>query len=279
MYEFDDNDEQFAGNESAAEEVLEEFEDDDVEAVQDYTNEVMDQAMQKIEEANLFKLLINSSVFGADSARPEILASVNKKVRQFAIRELQRLLGLKSEEDEVKAAAPVAAQFSETEAHVLRMLIEKVMRKEGGAQVPTSTTSEVKPELKPIQANPTPKMNTVATPASTSKAQPAAPTKKAVKTKEAQRKTVSKGFAKPSKGNVKPKPMPTAEQMINNGLIGTPNIQMTAEAGVGQKAAAKGQVTMASLIGQFSGGNTLHVDQSNPSDSVAEGGGDTNERF
>lgn len=278
MFEFDDDDKtQFANDEDVGEQVLESL-DDGQDAMEDLTTEVMDQVTQRVEEANLFKLLINQQVFAPNSARPEILSAVNAKIKQFAINELQMLLGLKTPETQ-QSTASIPAQFSEEEAAVLRMLIGKVLKTQGPAQ---ATTQEVKPELKTIQA-PAQKLNTVMTPKSAALAQqpskPAAQVqpKKGQGAQQKQRKTVSKGFAKPK--GTKPKAMPTAEQMINNGLIGTPNVQITAERGVSDKAAKAGQNTIGNLINQFAGGNQLHVDNSNPADLVSGDGGDTNERF
>src|SRR5271170_4653561 len=52
------------------------------------------EALKRIEEANLFYTLIKTDVFKESSARPEILNSVNNKIRQFAKKELNQLLNI-----------------------------------------------------------------------------------------------------------------------------------------------------------------------------------------
>src|ERR1019366_5553150 len=95
--EFDEESDEYALGDQA-DEVLEGIEQEQAEEAQEaeYTENAWNQAMSRIEEANLFKLLIKGSVFQPGSASPTILNSVNKKIRQFAIRELEILLGIRN---------------------------------------------------------------------------------------------------------------------------------------------------------------------------------------
>lgn len=276
MYEFDEDDPQYA---QEAEDLV-----DDVlnngEAIDEEDNgaDVMNRAMQRIEEANLFKLLIEASIFAPNSARPEILKSVNNKIRQFAINELENLLGMA--DAEVKPAAQAVAQFSEEEAGVVRMLISSVLKRQPSATPQATVTPvQVKPELKPIQMKqPVAALDRPKAERPPEKA--AAPKSNKPDAAQMKRKTVSKGFSKPNAAT-KRKPMPTADQMIQNGLLGMPGIQVSAEPGVSQKNVQKSSVTVGNLINQIAGGHSVHVDNSNPADAAMGGdsGGDTNERF
>ncbi len=140
------NEEDFESEETA-ESVLEEIEEEAraAEQVEDQAEEAWLLAMQKIEEANLFKLLIKQPVFTQDSASPRILNAVNNKIKMFAIRELESLLGIKPKDEEVKSP------FSKDETEALRLLASKVLKKD---YIPTAQKVEIKPatpSLAPIE--------------------------------------------------------------------------------------------------------------------------------
>lgn len=280
---FDDlDDEGYSTAEEAAEEILEEIqgeesveEDDSMNSVE----EMMSEAEKRVEEANLFKLLISHSFFAPDSARPEVLASVNKKIKRFAIKELELLLGLKTKETEQKVVQQ--SPFSPDEVSVLKMLVSKALGKNSPQQAPAP--AERKPEIMQITQT-APKVNPIeqrapnrAEAALVKKAQPQQAQQKA----KAAKKPASKGFAKPNQ-QTKVKKMPTADQLLRNGLISSTPPVVSAEGGVSSKEVNKGKVSMSNIVNQLTGGQALHVDNSNPADSAMDsstGQGDVNERY
>lgn len=116
----------------------------DVVAPAERTSNVYNSAVKRIEEANLFKTLITSDIFTAGSASPEILASVNGRIKQFATEQLEQLLGM-SKPAETKV---VNAQFSDKEVEILRGLAGKVLNNINASQTPKV------PELRPIAIEP-----------------------------------------------------------------------------------------------------------------------------
>jgi hypothetical protein len=121
------NDEEYQG---AADEIISatlEEPTETSEGVEAQANETLNWAIQKIEEANLFKHLVKQPVFSEGSAEPSILASVNEKIRRFAIEQLEELLGgAKKQEKEV---VQVKLPFSENEVFALKTLAGAVLKK------------------------------------------------------------------------------------------------------------------------------------------------------
>ncbi len=128
-------------NNSVVDEVLEQYEQD----LEENNNETVNWAVQRIEEANLFKYLLSTPIFAENSADPAIVASVNAKVARFAMNELKELLGGKKEEEVVKVESP----FSPEETFALKTLAAKVIEKTGG-QAPTA---ERTPTMNSIEVN------------------------------------------------------------------------------------------------------------------------------
>lgn len=296
MFDFDEeNSEEYSGN---AGDVIDNLEEgmpaDHSVSSEEYAVGVMNSAMQRIEEANLFKTLINQDIFAPNSARPEILNSVNGKIREFAIKELEQLLGIRNAADPVVVSSPfddaevyglkmLLNNFTEVEIKVLKMLIGKVLKTD--VAFVASNTPERKPELNTIKA-PTPQVNQIRT---QPVAQPPAPQRRAQPTPQPQapagpKKPVRRkkmGLATPN-AQTKVKPMPTAEQLM--GVMGTPGVvasrAVKGSAGVSEDMMSKGVMSVGDVVQRLTGGNLLAVDNSNPADIAMDGGGvDVNGRF
>lgn len=282
-YDDDNNGFSFTDQEDLGDEVLESLDEDtmDDEQIVDHTDDIMNQAIYRMEEANLFKILINHEIFAPNSARIEILERVNRKIKKFAIRELNLLLNLQKEEP-IKSTP---TQFSEEEAVVLKMLIGKVLKKE-----PSMTVSipERKPEIQQV-ASPKPTVNQVkpkvSRPAPQAKVNytkqqrqtypsPLNPTQKK------QRKVRNKGDGFASNSNSRlVKPMPTVEQQMIYYGQQTPQVVLSKEKNVTGQHAQQGAGTMKNIIsGLTGGGMQVAIDDSNPADSAMDSG-DINGRF
>lgn len=88
---------------------------------------VINEALKRIEQANLYQTLINHTLFGPNSARPEIIEHVTNEIRAFAIERLENLLGMRSE---TKAqAVHIQEQFTEEEAAALRAIAARLLVK------------------------------------------------------------------------------------------------------------------------------------------------------
>lgn len=277
MYQFDEEDQEFTSEEAdeSAEEVLEELEETEE---SDPVN-VSTKAKARIEEANLWNLLISHTFFTPGSAKPETIASVNRKIVSFATRELEILLGMRNREEKPVVAA---SEFSTEEAQVLRMLIAKVLKRDVPA-TPAIAPVEKKPELAPI-AVPQPKIQQIQAPnqprqqvkKSAPKPQEEAP---APQQKKKLRTKTDKGFATPN-AKTKVKPMPTADQLLAQGAFVTPNISITQAKGSTQNDAMRSQSLLGQVVKSLTGGgHSIAVDDSKPADIVNEAGGDVNERF
>ena len=283
--EYDDENSGFSlsDQEEVGDEILESLDEEamDNEQIVDHTADIMNQAMYRIEEANLFKILINHEIFAANSARSEILEAVNRKIKKFALRELNLLLNLQKEEPKIQHVQQ-PAQFSNEEAAVLKMLIGKVLKKDPVAVV--ASVPERKPEILQVAA-PKPAVNQIrpkqAVQARQARlSQPQAPQSQRPLQKKGRGKARAKGDGFATNSNpAQVKPMPSVEaQMMHYGQQ-APQVVLSKEKGVSGGAAQQGAGTMKSIIsGMTGGGMSIAIDDSNPADAAMDSG-DVNGRF
>lgn len=117
-----------------AEEVLEEIYEEETEQ-----NPIVSEAIERIEQAKLYEMLLTHDLLAANSARPKILHKVQAEMKSFVSERLEILLGMRAEKSPV---VKVEAQFSHDEVTALKALASRVMKK---ADEPT-------PIIRPLQA-------------------------------------------------------------------------------------------------------------------------------
>jgi hypothetical protein len=103
-------------------------------------NVVLSEAVKRIEQAKLYETMLKHSLFGANSARPEIIAIVENEIKQYILSRLEILLGIKQQQPE-----KVTQQFSDEETEVLKLIAAKLINKDK----PTSS----QPTLNQVQKN------------------------------------------------------------------------------------------------------------------------------
>lgn len=86
----------------------------------------INEALKRIEQAQLYKTLLGHSLFAEGSARPEVQSIVEQEIRTFVITRLEILVGVRSEQ---VAAVAAPSQFSEDEVSALRLLATRVLSK------------------------------------------------------------------------------------------------------------------------------------------------------
>jgi hypothetical protein len=257
---------------SGAEEVLAEIEQQEAQIVEDQqrADEVLTEAIKRIEEANLWKLLISQDVFETGSARHEILQSANRRIKQFATQNLEILVGIRQEKTE-QSVQIQALPFDKEEIQALKVLLAKILKKDvapqneppvptikRGLAAPTADITEVAgPQLKRLQ--------------SSVKAQPQAPqvSKTAPKKRQNGKGKLPGGQAKPSSGKIKPTTMNGMALMQAGVIGGKPAMSVS-----GDGAAGSGnlmQQVMNNLLPQ--GGSMVELGTENVDT------GDTNDRF
>ena len=269
-----------------ADDVLNELEEesDAIEAESAYINEVSAMAVKRIEEANLFKLLIKEPVFSKNSASPEILESVNRKIRQFAIKELEELLGLSPKKE---VLSPKKEVFAEDEVSALKILASKVLKREDRSQL---AQEERVPELIKVNSKQDsrkveqvffePTLNSVSPPKNQFKEsfnkdskhvkqevrdnqnkqpKPGRPAKQQKK-EEPQAALDKNKTAKPV--GIKPIPMPSAQQLLQ--VIGSPSINFTEDSLDKGAVNRNSQFGINDIVNSLTGGHKLYVDNSDP---------------
>lgn len=292
--EFGQDDENLEGQDP--DEVLEEIaqEQAQAEADEDAVEVVLSNAIDRIEEANVWKLLIAQEVIEPGSATERVVRSVNGQLKRFALDRLELLLGMDKPK---KTERPM---FDQDQVRALKIIAAKLL----GRSVASVMAEEPSPKLAsvPVQEDRRePRLKTVAAPAGPQlrRQQPAQQPVQRTAQKPQQQKPAArpqmqkrggrtavpaeskgndKGFALPS-GHLRPKMMPSPDQMVAAASGGQTPMNIKVEAGLNPQSAAQGGANLLQqVIGKLTGGNMIHVDNTAPSSS--SGGGDNaNERF
>jgi len=290
MHSFSEDDEnEYATTEESAEGILEEMEEQaaEEEAEEDAVDTVLNNAIERIEEANVWKLLISQDVITPGSASSRVVKSVNSQLKKFGLNRLEILLGMKNAQ--VEKPVQVQQQFDPDEARALRILAAKVL----GRSIASVITSESSPKLNTVsiqEERAEPRLQKVSAPQQPKLNRPEAPPKQKtaaeragnqlkVATKTSKRTNVPEG-AKVDKGyalpNNKPRPMPNMQQqMAAYGMGGAQPMNISVDRSAKGGDTSKGASVLSQVIGQLTGGHTIAVDTSAP-DGAGE---NVNERF
>lgn len=270
----------FDESEYAAEEIVNSFigTEPDGEAILEEENqnatEILNEAIARIEEANLYKELVSAEIFGKGSARESIRLIVNEKIKKFAINELETLLGMKSS----TKVAEVVSQFSEEEVMRLKnlatidnrqklaieILANQVLKKDMVPKEPVATVEVVyKPSIKAIAATQSAPAVTKAQVSPVVQAKPKAPAPAPKKNSKSMLKGNYASLATPN-GSTKSIPTPrNAEDLIRSGAIRAPGAQVTMASSPGSTGFIQG------IVSQLTGGNIV-TQAGGPSDSDSD---------
>jgi hypothetical protein len=285
MFEFDEDSEEYASNQDA-DQILEDLEEQHAaqEAEEDAVDNVLSNAIERIEEANVWKLLISQDVIEQGSASNRVVRSVNSQLKKFGLNRLEILLGMKT--PQVEKPVQIQNQFDQEEAQALRILAAKFM----GRSVASVVTNNSQPKLASVAEAPVaqPKLNTVNIPKPSPPppqpkikesspapvpVQKSKPNKKVLRTKVPEGAVVDKGYAVPN--GVKPRSMPTADQQMAalGGAANAPQMNISLGKGMNPNQAMQGANLLNQVISQMAGGHILHTDT-----NIPDGGDDSNER-
>ncbi|HUM42303.1 MAG TPA: hypothetical protein PKI14_05075 [Fervidobacterium sp.] len=281
MFNFDDMEEDLQAQEQeaadsaedSADEILDSLEQSD-ESDDEDIDATMSQAVKRIEEANLFKLLIKQPVFSEGSASPDILRSVNKKVREFAKKELEILLGLRPAKEEVKVIQQkVESPFSEQEVSALKILASKITKREPSVQqseekVPTMNAIQIQETAQPKMQQARPVQPAMQQPKTQQQSKPVQKQQSQTPAKQqaAQAKKQAVTAQKKNRNLPKPKAMPNAAQLGAMYQMNQSGVVMTTE-GINQSTVKTSNQLLGNIINQMAG---IHTDNASPADSLDE---------
>lgn len=145
-------------------------------------NEVLDSAMVRLDQAKLYKMLIEHDLFQDVDAHPFALKKVQSEIRQFIMDRLEILLGMKKEV-KVNQNTTIELPFNDLEIQALKDIAAKLTK--GASQ---TAPEPAKQSLKPV----TPQKSNVLKPVS-------APAKPAFTPPKAQPQAIKKAPASASK--------------------------------------------------------------------------------
>lgn len=243
---------------------------------QEETDGVLDEAMGRVEEANLWKALYTKEVFPVNSAREEIRTRLNAKLKKIALEEMQILLGMSKVTTVHGHAALPSLPFDERQIGVLSTIgnlndaqLSSLMRVID--LIKSKTTGEApapvkifKPDIAVMQAPAVPAITTAAV-----KAQPVKQAAPATQTQTANGRPRRRAQTKaPANSAIKPLPMPSSpEELLRSGAVkqGMPSLS---------GGANMSQTLLGNIVQTLTGGNLVSVDSGAPST-----GDDVNDRF
>lgn len=91
---------------------------------------ILNEAIERIEQAKLYESLIKHDFFAPGSARPEIQTRVTREIRGFILERLEILLGIKAPKtDEVRVHYQAVNQFDEEEVDALKEIAGRLIQK------------------------------------------------------------------------------------------------------------------------------------------------------
>jgi hypothetical protein len=134
-------------------EASEENQEDDVEA----DLQVLKDASLRLEQGNLYKMLLKHDLFEGVDADPRAITNVQRELRAFIRERLEILVGLKSDPKIAPKAIQVQLPFSELEIQLLKEFLSKVTGKteqpKPASIKPAMTQQPVVAKIKPVLGN------------------------------------------------------------------------------------------------------------------------------
>ena len=111
------------------------------------------EALLRIEQANLYQILLNHELISPGSARPEIQEKVQKELKAFVLSQLESLLGMSSGGQYANLRQPVAQpQFTDEEKEALKALAARMLVKK--PEVAPAQAQQSAPSITPLQTTP-----------------------------------------------------------------------------------------------------------------------------
>ena len=105
------------------------------------------EAVKRIEQANLYLALLNHPLFGANSARPEIISTVEAEIKEFILSRLEILLGTRQP---VSSVIPASSPFTTEQTEALKAIADRLTKKE---PKPSAPSPQIRPVDAPAQIN------------------------------------------------------------------------------------------------------------------------------
>lgn len=155
-------------------------------------------ATARIEQGNLYKMLIEQDIFAGVQANPEVVNKVRSELIQFATIRLEMLLGIRQINKENRPSSGMSLE--EDEVVILKGLIAKIKEKEGLLSSPESAQPQIQSkgvgQLKPLQAPPQQNAASAATTPTFSPSTP--PSKKKANSESVKKNEPAQESAQPS---------------------------------------------------------------------------------
>lgn len=130
--------------------ILEEFDEEDQAAEETLT--ALTEAESRIEQANLYRAVLNHNLFSPNSARPEIIKRVRREFQEFTLYRLNVLLGITPDKGRPGAVQQATSVFSQEEITALKAIASRLTKKE--------QVTKVAPQINQVTAS-APRLNPV----------------------------------------------------------------------------------------------------------------------
>ena len=159
--------------------------------------ELLQNASLRLEQGQLYQLLLKHDLFGEVNADPRAIAKVQKELRSFIKEKLEIMLGMRPDPKIMPVTIQTGSQFSDVEVDFLRRVVTKALGNNEVKSIPAPQISE-KPKVNSIKK--------ISQPI----AKPIQPKPEAIKAP--QQKPVQKAESKPAP---QPQKQPTSPVQIN----------------------------------------------------------------
>jgi hypothetical protein len=149
-----------SGLEEVVEEIVEEYEEDVSDSQQ--ASSVINEAMKRIEQANLYKALLDHQLFSPGSARPEIIAIVRKEFKTFILSRLEILLGIKQEANvQLESSLKAKSAFDDGEVEALKAIAKRLSSKQPTSSPTINSVEARTPQIQPLETKTVPQIQEV----------------------------------------------------------------------------------------------------------------------
>lgn len=135
------------------------------------TNSVVNKALERIEQAQLYKTLLEHDLFAPGSARDDIQQAVQDEIRAFVLERLEILVGLRSEGQKAVQVVKAEIPFSQDQVNALQALADRMIKKDPQTarpatpqlmqvaaqepqEAPRLNTATTLPQVRPVVARP-----------------------------------------------------------------------------------------------------------------------------
>lgn len=138
--------EEYLTEEVFIDEEIEEFSNEYTEEQED----LLSQADNRLEKANLYRMLLNHNLFGDVDCSPAIVTEVQEELKKIILDKLEVLLGIKAEQQNEETQFSVALPFNDLQIEALTLWADKLTKGKSKIAPPALAVVSKETKIKPM---------------------------------------------------------------------------------------------------------------------------------